>query len=335
MLSYFKIDNIETIKMTKNLTSTISKEIEHLNNSLVASISSEIDLATEISDYLVNSGGKRVRPILCILTAKALGYEGQELIKLASSIELLHTATLIHDDVVDQSSTRRGKESIQNKWDNSHGVLVGDFVYSKAFQLMADLKNPEIIKILADSTNVISEGEVLQLSLKGKGVISEESYFEIIERKTAELFKAASLSAAVLSNASREQIRSAGEFAFSLGIAFQIQDDLLDYMGDEVLTGKKIGKDFEEKKITLPIIKTLELVSEEEKNLILDQFIKGDTDCLQGIISSIKDSGAIKEVQKISDQYTEVCYEKLSSFPESIYKEELLLILKNLQKRDS
>jgi octaprenyl-diphosphate synthase len=143
----------------------VSSEMKDLEDSLTQSLSSDIDLATEVSSYLVNSGGKRVRPLVCILTAKAFGYVGEELIQLASAIELLHTATLIHDDVVDESSYRRGKESIHKKWDNAHGVLVGDFVYSKAFQLMASLKNPEIIKILADSTNIISEGEVLQFQM--------------------------------------------------------------------------------------------------------------------------------------------------------------------------
>ena len=200
----------------------VSSEMKDLEDSLTQSLSSDIDLATEVSSYLVNSGGKRVRPLVCILTAKAFGYVGEELIQLASAIELLHTATLIHDDVVDESSYRRGKESIHKKWDNAHGVLVGDFVYSKSFQLMASLKNPEIIKILADSTNIISEGEVLQLSLNSKSVISDDDYFEIIGRKTAELFKASSKSGAVLSGASIKEIDSAGDFAYSLGIAFQI-----------------------------------------------------------------------------------------------------------------
>ena len=155
----------------KNL---IEDELNELELSLSNSISSEIKLATEVSNYLVSSGGKRIRPALCILVAKALDYSGEDLIKLASSIELLHTATLIHDDVVDESLTRRGKESIHAKWDNAHGVLVGDFVYSKAFQLMASFENPEIIRTLADATNRISEGEVLQLTLKNQSILSEK-----------------------------------------------------------------------------------------------------------------------------------------------------------------
>ena len=240
--------------MKMKINDAVSSEIKDLEDSLIRSINSDIGLATEVSSHLVNAGGKRIRPLICILTAKAFGYSGKELIQLASAIELLHTATLIHDDVVDESISRRGKESIHRKWDNAHGVLVGDFVYSKAFQLMADLKDSQIIKILADSTNIISEGEVLQLSLKSKELISEDDYFEIIGRKTAELFKASSRSAAVLSEASHEEVESVGDFAYSLGIAFQIQDDLLDYFGNEKVTGKKIGKDFLEGRITLPLL---------------------------------------------------------------------------------
>ena len=164
----------------KNL---ISDELEELESILNESVSSEIELATEVSKHLVSSGGKRIRPAICILVAKCLNYKGKDLTRLASSIELLHTATLIHDDVVDQSLMRRGKESIQVKWDNAHGVLVGDFVYSKAFQLMASFDNPEIIRTLANATNRISEGEVLQLSLKIKESFPRKSILKLLIEK--------------------------------------------------------------------------------------------------------------------------------------------------------
>ena len=319
--------------MKKNINNIIDTELKNLEESLSKSISSEVSLATEVSTYLVNSGGKRIRPLICILTAKALGYKGNKLTQLASSIELLHTATLIHDDVVDESSSRRGKESIHKKWDNAHGVLVGDFVYSKAFQLMAGLRNPKIIKILADSTNIISEGEVLQLSLKNKAIISEKDYFEIIGRKTAELFKAASQSAAVLSGASNEVIKIAGDFAYSLGIAFQIQDDLLDYFGNKELTGKKIGKDFEEGKITLPLLRTIELTSNQNKKTILKLISKKDSLSLSKVIEIIKGSGALKEVQEIYNSYIEDCLSKISLFPDSIYKIKIQNIVKEVSER--
>ena len=319
--------------MKKNINNIIATDLKNLEESLSKSISSEISLATEVSTYLVNSGGKIIRPIICILTAKALGYKGNKLIQLASSIELLHTATLIHDDVVDESSSRRGKESIHKKWDNAHGVLVGDFVYSKAFQLMAGLRNPKIIKILADSTNIISEGEVLQLSLKNKAIISEKDYFGIIGRKTAELFKAASQSAAVLSGVSNEVVKTAGDFAYSLGIAFQIQDDLLDYFGNKELTGKKIGKDFEEGKITLPLLRTIKLTSNQNKKTILKLISKKDSSSLSQVIEIIKGSGALKEVQEIYNSYIEDCLSKVSLFPDSIYKIKIQNIVKEVSER--
>ena len=255
--------------------SVISEELKELEKSLLSSISSDIALATEISNYLLLSGGKRLRPALCILVSKALEYDGEDLIKLASSIELLHTATLIHDDVVDESLFRRGKESIHSKWDNAHGVLVGDFVYSKAFQLMASFKNPEIIRTLADSTNRISEGEVLQLSLKSQDLL-EKDYFNIVDRKTAELFKAAVLTSGILASCESNTLLCLREFATSLGIAYQVQDDILDYFGDEELTGKKNGKDFQEGKFTLPVIMAMKSANSKDKSAMISLLQEGD-----------------------------------------------------------
>ena len=313
----------------------IQKELQQLEDKLSSSISSDINLATEVTQHVVNSGGKRIRPVICILVARMLNYKGSELIKLASSIELLHTATLIHDDVVDQSSTRRGKESIHTKWDNSHSVLVGDFVYSKAFQLMASLDKPEIIRILADSTNRISEGEVLQLSLKKRKVLSKEDYFEIIDRKTAELFKASAITAGSLASCNEDEFISLTNFAIALGNNFQIKDDLLDYFGDEELTGKKIGKDFEEGKFTLPLIIALSLMPEEHKFMILETLFDNKKSDFKKIVKIIKDTGAVKKVEEICNQFSETCFKELESFPESDYKRALLDIVKNINTRVS
>ena len=313
----------------------IQKELQKLEDTLSSSISSDINLATEVTQYVVGSGGKRIRPVICILVAKMLNYKGSELIKLAGSIELLHTATLIHDDVVDQSSTRRGKESIHTKWDNSHSVLVGDFVYSKAFQLMASLDNQEIIRILADSTNRISEGEVLQLSLKKREVLSKKDYFEIIERKTAELFKASATTAGSLASCNEDEFISLTNFAIALGNNFQIKDDLLDYFGDEELTGKKIGKDFEEGKFTLPLIIALPLMSEDHKFMILETLFNNKKSDFKEIVKIIKDTGAVKKVEEICNQFSETCFKELESFPDSDYKRALLDIVKNINTRVS
>jgi len=311
----------------------ISKELEDLELKLSESINSDINLATEVSNHLVSSGGKRIRPAICILIAKAFGYEGEDLMRLASSIELLHTATLIHDDVVDQSLVRRGKESIQSKWDNAHGVLVGDFVYSKAFQLMASFDNPEIIRALADSTNRISEGEVLQLSLKDSDVLLEEDYFEIIDRKTAELFKVSAITAGILCSCDEDEIQSLGKFSSNLGIAFQIQDDILDYYGDENLTGKKLGKDFEEGKYTLPVILALKNTSPENRSKLKSLFRTRKQEDFQDVLDILNLANTYEEIQKIFFFYSTICEEELKNVPSNEYRDSLEDIVANLGTR--
>ena len=311
----------------------ISAELEELELNLINSISSDVQLATEVSRYIVSSGGKRIRPVICILVARALNYPGSELIRLASSIELLHTATLIHDDVVDESLLRRGKESIQTKWDNAHGVLVGDFVYSKAFQLMASFDNPEIIRALANATNRISEGEVLQLSLKNETSLIKKDYFEIIERKTAELFKVSALTAGILSSSSDEQLKSLEKFSTSLGVAFQIQDDILDYYGDESLTGKKLGKDFEEGKFTLPIIIALEELDKENKNTLLSLFKRGEKKDFLKVLDILENGNIFNQMQVIFDLYSKECKKELKKLPNNPYRDALEEIVTNLGSR--
>jgi len=311
----------------------ISKELEDLELKLSESINSDINLATEVSNHLVSSGGKRIRPAICILVAKAFGYKGEDLMRLASSIELLHTATLIHDDVVDQSLIRRGKESIQAKWDNAHGVLVGDFVYSKAFQLMASFDNPEIIRALADSTNRISEGEVLQLSLKNSDVLVEEDYFEIIDRKTAELFKVSATTAGILCSCNEDEIQSLGKFSSNLGIAFQIQDDILDYYGDENLTGKKLGKDFEEGKYTLPVILALKNTSPENRSKLKSLFRSRKQEDFQDVLEILNSANTYEEIQKVFFFYSTICEEELKNVPSNQYRDSLEDIVANLGTR--
>ena len=311
----------------------IKEDLKELELQLKESISSDVELATEVSSYIVKSGGKRIRPTITILIARALNYRGKELINLATAIELLHTATLIHDDVVDQSEIRRGKTSIHKKWDNAHGVLVGDFVYSKAFQLMASLKNTRIIQTLAKSTNRISEGEILQLNFLDSANIKETDYFEIIGRKTAELFKASAHTAALLAEAEENLIKISCEFAFALGIVFQLRDDLLDYSGNELKTGKRIGKDFLEGKITLPLIQAFNLADPEDLNLIKKAFEARDERKLQEVINIITKSGAVREVEKITKGYSEKCLILLDKFPHSVYIESLREVVTNLRER--
>ena len=317
-----------------NLENRIEHDMSVLENSLKEVLSSKIVLATEVANYLVNSGGKRIRPMLTLLIGRALDYQDEKLIKLACAIELLHTATLMHDDVVDQSDIRRGKTSIQKKWDNAHGVLVGDFVYSKAFQLMAELGESNVISVLADSTNKISEGEVLQLSLKGNYLITEKEYLEIIERKTAELFQASAYSAALLAKAKETQTIAVKKFAFSLGIAFQIQDDLLDYMGNQQSTGKKIGKDLSEGKLTLPLIKVLEMCNKKESEFIKLVISEKKSDNFEKIKKMIESTGALDEVKKLVSKHSSICLNQLNQLPRSPYRQELENLVNNLKQRE-
>ena len=311
----------------------IFDELEQLEITLSESINSDIKLATEVSGHIVNSGGKRIRPAICILVAKTLGYSESDLIQLASSIELLHTATLIHDDVVDESLIRRGKESIQAKWDDAHGVLVGDFVYSKAFQLMANFDNPKIIRELANATNKISEGEVLQLSMKKQSNLSEEDYFNIIDRKTAELFKVSAVTAGILCKCTKPEIDSLNNFATSLGLAFQIQDDILDYFGQENLTGKKVGKDYEEGKFTLPIILSLKTMNQTNKTKLLSLFETRKIKDFAEILALMESEKILEQLQTIFTRYSNECINELKKLPHNQYRDALENIVRNLNCR--
>ena len=311
----------------------IFDELEKLEITLSESINSDIELATEVSGHIVNSGGKRIRPAICILVAKTLGYSESDLIRLASSIELLHTATLIHDDVVDESLIRRGKESIQAKWDDAHGVLVGDFVYSKAFQLMASFDNPKIIRALANATNKISEGEVLQLSMREQSNLSEKDYFNIIDRKTAELFKVSAVTAGILCESAEPVLDSLNNFATSLGLAFQIQDDILDYYGQENLTGKKVGKDFEEGKFTLPIILSLKTMNHTNKTRLLSLFKTRKIEDFAEILALMESEKTTEQLQTIFTHYSNDCINELKKLPNNQYRDALENIVRNLSSR--
>ncbi|KZZ81617.1 octaprenyl diphosphate synthase, partial [Oleiphilus sp. HI0133] len=233
---------------------SVESEFDAVNSLIIEQLSSRVPLVEKIAQYIVESGGKRMRPLVTLLTAKALGKSDQDTIKLASIIEFLHTATLLHDDVVDTSDLRRGKATANANWGNAPSVLVGDFLYSRAFQMMVEIGNMGVMSVLANATNVIAEGEVFQLMNAKNPDISEEQYFDVIEYKTAMLFVAASHGAAKLGSASDTQQQAAKDFGLQLGLAFQLVDDILDYSGDIKQMGKNTGDDLAEGKTTLPLI---------------------------------------------------------------------------------
>jgi len=314
---------------TEAIYSQVQQEFADVDALIRDQLFSKVPLVEKIGHYIVESGGKRLRPLLVLLVSRAMvspsewEQNSHRHCKLAAIIEFLHTATLLHDDVVDTSEMRRGKDTANAKWGNAPSVLVGDFLYSRAFQMMVDLGNIEVMTIMADATNVIAEGEVLQLANCKNPDISHEQYFEIITAKTAKLFEAASHAATVLGRGTHEQQSQLKEFGLTLGIAFQLIDDVLDYAGDETIMGKNIGDDLAEGKSTLPLLFALQHAPEKERLLIRTAIRQGNTDCVRDIIDAVSSSGALDYTTNLARQYAARATNHLTALPEGSYKEAL------------
>ena len=258
------------------------------------SLSSRIPLVEQISSYLVEAGGKRLRPLLVLLCAKACGYEGRDHIKLAAIIEFLHTAMLLHDDVVDESDLRRGRKTVNAAWGNPASVLVGDFMHSRAFEMMVEIGNLRVMEILAQATNVIAEGEVQQLANVRNPDFSEQSYLQVIYRKTAMLFQAASHTAAVLAGANQATEFALRDFGLHLGLAFQLIDDMLDYAGNAQELGKNVGDDLAEGKVTLPLIIAMRNGDKAQANFIRETILAGGTEQLPAVTEMVRNTGGLR-----------------------------------------
>ena len=244
------------------------------------SLSSNVPLVEEISGYLIEAGGKRLRPLLVLLCAKACGYEGKDHIKLAAIIEFLHTAMLLHDDVVDESILRRGRKTVNATWGNPASVLVGDFLHSRAFEMMVEIGDIRVMEILSHATNTIAEGEVQQLGNIRNPDTSEDSYIEVISRKTAMLFQAASHSATVLASANKTIEAALRDYGSHLGISFQLVDDLLDYKGNTENLGKNVGDDLAEGKVTLPLIVAMRNGNDQQRAFVRKAILNGGVENL-------------------------------------------------------
>jgi octaprenyl-diphosphate synthase len=287
-------------------------------------LSSDVVLINQIADHIIASGGKRLRPMLHTLAAGAAGYRGEQHIKLAAVIEFIHTSTLLHDDVVDESDLRRGRKTANALWGNAASVLVGDFLYSRSFQLMVELDDMRIMRILADTTNTIAEGEVLQLLNIGNADVSEASYLAVIERKTAVLFAAATELGGILGGLPEKQIAALREYGMQLGYAFQIADDLLDYVSDADTLGKNIGDDLAEGKPTLPLIYALEKAEPEQLQSLRHAIEHGGLDSLDRIIAAIRDSGALERTRERALMHAHLAADALDGFPPSSYLDAML-----------
>jgi len=279
-------------------------------------LESDVPLIRKVGEYVLSSGGKRVRPALLLLAARLCGYQGDKAVPLASVVEFIHTATLLHDDVVDSANLRRGLASANTLWGNEASVLVGDFLFSKSFSLMVGVGSMDILRVLSDATTVIAEGEVMQLLCTGEIDLSEERYIGVVRSKTAILMSAACEAGAILGGASPEQQKALAEFGMSLGIAFQLMDDTLDYIATEEDFGKSIGHDLEEGKITLPLIHTLRQCSSAERSAI-ETVIEKDEMTLDDfchVSGLVKQYGGITYTVDTARRYIDECRSRLAAF---------------------
>ena len=290
---------------------------EAVNALIINQLYSDVDLVENIGQYIVDAGGKRLRPLLVLLSARACGYRGNDHISLAAIIEFIHTATLLHDDVVDTSDLRRGRPTANAKWGNAPSVLVGDFLYSRAFQMLVALQNMEVMGILADTTNVISEGEVQQLVNAGNDQVTEEDYYSVIDKKTARLFRAAAHSGAVLAGAASPLCGELAEYGHHLGMVFQLTDDILDYRGDANEIGKNLGDDLAEGKPTLPLIHILSHGTPEQAALVRQVIREGGRDKFDDVLEAIEQTGAIDYALSIAETHKQQALALLDNLPDS------------------
>lgn len=304
----------------------IGDDLKRVEEQFRKDLESDVPLIRKVGEYVLSSGGKRVRPALLLLAARLCEYQGDKAVPLASVIEFIHTATLLHDDVVDSATLRRGIASANTLWGNEASVLVGDFLFSKSFSLMVTVGSLDILRVLSAATTIIAEGEVMQLLCTGELELTEECYIDVVRSKTAILMSAACEAGAILGNASQEKQRYLADFGMDLGIAFQLMDDTLDYIATEEDFGKSIGHDLEEGKITLPLIHTLRQCSEEERNLISAVIEKDEMslDDFRDVSNLVKRYGGIDYTVAAARRYIAGCTAHLADFDQGLIKDALL-----------
>ena len=319
--------------LVKALLAPIADDMKAVDDIIRQELSSDVSRMKEISEYITSAGGKRMRPALLILISRALGYEGTLHQYLGATIELLHTATLMHDDVVDESAMRRGRPTANARWGNGAAVLVGDFLYTRSFQMMVKAGNLRVMEALSNAANRLSEGEVVQMVNAHDPLVDEARYFRVIERKTACLFEAGARMAAAIADCTPEAEEAVAEYALALGNAFQIVDDILDYTGVAANIGRNLGADLREGKMTLPLIYARETASDADRALIDEAVKKGDGD-FDKISEIVIRSDSLERCRARAEKELERGRKALSKIPSSIFSESLLNLLAFTVKRD-
>ncbi len=301
----------------------VGDELEAVNRCITDALRSEVALIDEVSRYIIYSGGKRLRPLIHLLSARACGYQNQHHIELAAIIEFIHTATLLHDDVVDASSLRRGQDTANARWGDEASVLVGDFLYSRAFQMMVKVSDMRVMEILADTTNIIAEGEVLQLINCGNPELSEQAYLQVIRSKTAKLFEAAARLGAILAAQPTEEEQALAKFGMHLGTAFQLVDDLLDYKGSVDSIGKNLGDDLAEGKTTLPLIYAMAHGSASQVKTVRQAIENGSRECIEEIVAIVESTEAITYTARAARAEAKHAVQALARINPSPYRDAL------------
>lgn len=298
----------------------VAEDMQIVDRLILRRLKSDVTLINQIGRYIIESGGKRLRPLTVLLAARACSYQGDQHTGLAAVVELIHTATLLHDDVVDGSELRRSRQTINSVWGNEGSVLVGDFLYSRAFEMMVDLDNMRVMEVLSHATNRIAEGEVLQLLNCNDPDTTEARYLEVIERKTATLFEAGTRLGAMLAQAPEAMEATAAQYGLQLGIAFQLVDDALDYRTDDDRLGKNLGDDLAEGKPTLPIIRALEVGTEQERKLLRQAVESGGRDQIDAVAEAIESAQAIDYTISVARRHAQLAKESAEMLPESVQR---------------
>ena len=317
-----------------NPLAIIANDMREVDLVIARKLDSGVPLVGEVSRYIFAAGGKRLRPALLLLSAGALGCHAPERFNLAAVVEFIHTATLLHDDVVDESVLRRGNATANETFGNPASVLVGDFLYSRAFQMMVDVQNMRIMQVLADATNIIAEGEVMQLMNMHNAALDEASYLQVIRSKTAKLFEASARVGAILANASPEMESACAEYGQALGTAFQVIDDVLDYAGDAQTMGKNLGDDLREGKATLPLISAMQRGTAEQRQLVKAAIESGGMAMLDRVVEIVKSTGALDVSRAAAAQEARRAMAAAERLPANAHSACLIELAEQLLRRD-